>query len=165
MVDQFTKWCEIIPLPSQTAEVTARAAVNEFFARFGCPFTVHKDQGRNFESKLFKAICELLMIHKTRTTPYRPSANGQVERYNRTLMDAVRCFVDESQRDWDEYLPQLACALRSSVNRHNGMTPNKMMLGREVNLPVDLMFRSMKGMYQTKSMLKILDTNFRMRTS
>ena len=31
MVDQFTKWVECVPLPSQTAEVTARAAVNEFF--------------------------------------------------------------------------------------------------------------------------------------
>lgn len=141
MVDQFTKWCEIVPLPSQTAEVTAKAAVDQFFARFGCPFVVHTDQGRNFESKLFKAICDLLKIHKTRTTPYRPSANGQVERYNRTLMDAVRCFVSESQEDWDEYLPQLACALRSSVNRHTGMTPNQMMLGREINLPADLMFK------------------------
>ena len=141
MVDQFTKWCEIIPLPSQTAEVTAKAAVNDFFTRFGCPFILHSDQGRNFERKLFKSICDLFKVHKTRTTPYRPSANGQVERYNRTLMDAVRCFVAESQEDWDEYLPQLACAIRSSVNRNIGMTPNKMMLGREINLPADLIFK------------------------
>ena len=33
--------------------------------------------------------CNALQIHKSRTTTYRPSANGQVERYNRTLMDAV----------------------------------------------------------------------------
>ena len=31
MVDQFTKWVECIPLPTQTAEETARAAVNHFF--------------------------------------------------------------------------------------------------------------------------------------
>lgn len=94
MVDQFTKWVECVPLPSQTAEVTARAAVNEFFARFGFPFNIFTDQGRNFESRLFKSICDVLQIHKSRTTPYRPSANGQVERFNRTLMDAVRCFVE-----------------------------------------------------------------------
>ena len=35
MVDQFIKWVECIPLPSQTAEETAQAAVNEFFSRFG----------------------------------------------------------------------------------------------------------------------------------
>ena len=31
VMDQFTKWMECIALPSQTAEVTARAAVNEVF--------------------------------------------------------------------------------------------------------------------------------------
>ncbi len=139
MVDQFTKWVECVPLPSQTAEVTAHAAVSEFFSRFGYPFQIHSDQGRNFESHLFSKVCELLGIHKTRTTPYRPSANGQVERFNRTLMDAVRCFVG-TQNTWDKFLPQLACAIRSSVNRHTGFTPNKLMLGRETNLPADLIF-------------------------
>ena len=38
MVDKFTKWTECIPLPSQTAEITAQAAINELFARFGYPF-------------------------------------------------------------------------------------------------------------------------------
>ena len=142
MVDQFTKWVEIIPLPSQTAEVTARTAVNEFFSRFGCPFYLFSDQGRNFESRLFTAMCDVLQIQKTRTTPYRPSANGQAERYNRTLMDAVRCFIGKKQNQWDIYLPQLAGAMRSSVNRHTGYTPNKLMLGREVNTPADIMFPS-----------------------
>ncbi|XP_056003459.1 uncharacterized protein LOC130046578 [Ostrea edulis] len=140
MVDQFTKWVECVPLPSQTAEVTASAAVNQFFARFGCPFQVFTDQGRNFESKLFAAVCELLKIHKARTTPYRPSANGQVERYNRTLMDAVRCYIDKAQNSWDIHLAQIAGALRSSVNRSTGFTANKLMLGRETNTPADLMY-------------------------
>ena len=34
IVDQFTKWVEAIPLPSQDAETTAKAAVNEFITRF-----------------------------------------------------------------------------------------------------------------------------------
>ncbi len=130
MVDQFTKWVECIALPSQTAEVTAHAAVTEFFSRFGCPFNIQTDRGSNFESQLFTSVCELLHVHKTRTTPYRPSANGQVERYNRTLMDAVRCYV-RNQNEWDDSLPHLAGALRSSVNRQTGFTANHMMLGEK----------------------------------
>ena len=142
MVDQFTKWVECTPLPSQSAEETARAAVNQLFSRFGCPFQVFTDQGRNFESSLFREMCDLLHIHKSRTTPYRPSANGQVERCNRTLMAAVRCFIGKNQRSWDQYLPQLAGALRASVNRSTGYTPNMMMMGREIGLSTELMFGS-----------------------
>ncbi|XP_048242778.1 uncharacterized protein LOC125375886 [Haliotis rufescens] len=140
MVDQFTKWVECIALPTQTAEVTAKAAVDVFFSRFGCPFKVFTDQGRNFESKLFTELCTLLQIHKTRTTPYRPSANGQVERFNRTLLQAIRCHIDANQSRWDEFLPQLAGALRSAVNRQTGYTANMLMLGREINQPAELVF-------------------------
>lgn len=140
MVDQFTKWVECIPLPSQTAEETARAAVGEFFTRFGYPLAVFTDQGRNFESRLFQGLCKSLMIHKAKTTPYRPSANGQVERYNRTLMDAIRCFIGKAQNRWDEFLPQIAGALRTTVNRSTGFTANRLMLGREVNQPADLLY-------------------------
>lgn len=62
IVDQFTKWVECIPLPSQSAEITAQAVVNDFFSRFGYPFQIMSDQGRNFESKLF-ALCEAMHIY------------------------------------------------------------------------------------------------------
>ena len=138
MIDQFTRWLECIPLPSQGAEVTARAAVNEFFTRFGYPLKLVSDQGANFESSLFKAMCKLLQIHKSRTTAYRPSANGQVERMNRTLMAAVRSYCQDYRDRWDEFVPLVASAIRGSVNRQTGYTPNKLMLGRELNAPLDL---------------------------
>ena len=140
MVDQFTKWVECVPLPNQTAEVTAKAIIDHLFSRFGTPFQIVSDQGRNFESRVFAELCKSLEIHKVRTTPYRPSANGQVERYNRTLMDAVRCYIDKAQTQWDVCLPQIAGALRSAVNRQTGYTANKLMLGREINIPAHVMF-------------------------
>ncbi len=140
IVDNFTKWIECLPLPFQTAEITARAAVNGFFARFGYPAQLVSDQGRNFESSLFAEMCRLLHIKKSRTTAYRPSANGQAERMNRTLMAAVRFFVNKDHDNWDDYVPLIASAIRSSVNRHTGFTPNKLMLGREVSTPAELMF-------------------------
>ena len=43
IVDKFTKWVECIPLPTQTAEETARAALDHFFSRFGFPFQIYSD--------------------------------------------------------------------------------------------------------------------------
>ena len=57
-------------------------------------------------------------------------------------MEAIRCFTYNRPNDWEKYLQQLAGALRFSVNRHTGFTPNMLMLGREINQPVDLMFRT-----------------------
>ena len=140
IVDQFTKWLECFPLPQQSAEETAKCVVDGFVSRFGCPLEIHTDQGKNFDGKLFASVCELMQIPKTQTTPYRPCSNGQVERYNRTLLQIIRCFLSGNQQTWDKYLQQLAGAIRSTVNRSTGFTPNMMMLGREVFLPDSLQF-------------------------
>ena len=75
MVDQFTKWVELSALPAQNAELTAKAFLDHFVVTLGVPFEVHCDLGRNFESDLFRAFCQLLEITKTGTTPYHPSGN------------------------------------------------------------------------------------------
>ena len=80
LVDQFTKWLECFPIPDQNATTIAKTVVEHFISKFGCPLQIHTDQGRNFEGNLFTQICQLLQITKTRTTPYHPSSNGQVER-------------------------------------------------------------------------------------
>ena len=77
-------------------------------------------------------------IDKTRTTPLRPQSDGMVERFNRTLEAMLSKFVDGDQRNWDLYLPLLMMAYRSSVHESTGFSPNEMMLGREVLLPLDL---------------------------
>ena len=62
MLDQFTKWVELAPLPAQNAELTAGSFLKHFVSTFGCPLGVHTDQGRNFESDLFQAFCQILEI-------------------------------------------------------------------------------------------------------
>lgn len=138
VIDQFTKWLEAFAVPDQTTETVARVLVDEVFARLGAPGELHSDQGRNFQSDLFNSVCDLFQVTKTRTTPYRPCSNGQVERMNRTLLQMVRCFLQDDQTEWDSQLPQLAGAMRASVNRSTGFTANMLMLGREVSLPTDL---------------------------
>ena len=157
IVDQFTKWLECFPLPLQSAELTAKAVVDGFISRFGCPLEIHTDQGRNYDDKLFSSVCELLEITKTRTTPYRPCSNGQVERYNRTLLQLIRCFLKGNQKHWDDHLQQLAGAIRSTVNRSTSFTPNMMMLGREVMLPVDLMIaaKDLEHLYPAEYVKKL----------
>ncbi len=124
----------------QKAETVAKTLVHEFVARFGCPLRLHIDQGRNFESELLQEVCHLLQITKSRSTPYHPAANGLVERMNLTLARMIRSFIDRNQQDWDLYLPLLTAAYRSTIHPSTGYIPNMMMLGREVHLPINLLF-------------------------
>ena len=81
VVDKLSK---CYALSDQMDERVARTLVSEFIGIFGCPLELHSDHGRNFESRMFNEVGGLLI--KTSTTPYRPSANGQVERMNRTTL-------------------------------------------------------------------------------
>jgi len=43
------------------------------------------DRGNEVDSGIMRAVCDLLDIDKMRTTSYRPSTNGAVGRFHRTL--------------------------------------------------------------------------------
>jgi len=46
--------------------------------------------------------------------------------------------VKESQRDWDDRLPQVMSAYRASIHSATGYSPNRLFLGRETRMPLDL---------------------------
>jgi hypothetical protein len=137
--DYFTKWVEAFALPNQEAVTVATKLVEEVICRFGVPRQIHSDQGRNFESRVFAEVCKLLGIEKTRTTPYNPKSDGFIERFNRTLVDMIAKMIspDRQQRDWEEKIPLSLMAYRSSVQESTGESPAMMMLGREMDLPMD----------------------------
>ena len=112
--------------------------VEEFVARFGIPKQIHSDQGRNFESRVFREMRKSLGMDKTRTTPLHPHSDGMVERFNRTIEEMLSKFVAENQRDWDSHLPILMMAYRSAVHETTSFTPCELMFGRQIDLPIDL---------------------------
>ena len=140
ITDCFTKWTESFPLKSITAKAVASTLVNQFISRFGLAREIHSDQGRQFESELFQEMCVLLGIEKTRTTAFYPASDGLVERIQRTIEDMLSKYIQSNQRNWDELLPLILMAYRSSKHESTNMTPNMMMLGREIDLPVDLIY-------------------------
>ena len=140
--DYFSKWMEAYPMPNQEAVTVARILVYKFFSRFGIPRELHSDRGANFESGLMREVCRLLGIAKTRTTAYHPQCDGLVERANRTIENMLSAYVADNQGDWDIHLPLITMAYRCSVHETTKFTPNKLMLGKETNVPLTLMVGS-----------------------
>ena len=88
--------------------------VDNFISKYGCPTELHSDQGKNVDGVLMNRLCNLLQIAKTRTTPYHPQSNGQVERYNRLVLQSIRYFIKNKQSNWDIHIQQIAGAIRLS---------------------------------------------------
>ena len=145
VIDYFSKWPEVFPVPNQEAATVARALVDGFFSRFGMPEELHSDQGRNFESTLFRDCCQLLGIRKTRTTALHPESDGMVERFNRTLVQEIAKRCRHGQSDWDQYIPTILLAYRSAEHESTGYTPAQLMLSRELRLPLDLLLERPPG--------------------
>ena len=140
--DYFTRWVEAYPIPNQEATTVAQKLVDEFFCRFSPPEKLHSDQGRNFESAVIAETCKLLGIQKSRTTTCHPQSDGLVERFNRTLMDMLAKSVREHPSSWEEHICRLCLAYNTSVNPTTGHTPFFLMFGRQVRMPVDLMYET-----------------------
>ena len=138
MVDCFTRWTEAFPLPDKTAQSVADAFFNQVICRFGMPSVIHSDQGREFENKIMQELCLLGGAHKTRTTPYHPKSDGMVERFNRTLLMMLAMFAGKNRDDWDDLLPAVMMAYRSSVHESTGFSPYRLMFGEECTLPMDI---------------------------
>ena len=136
--DYFIKWQQAFPVQNHTALTVANKLITEVFCRFGRPAQVHSDQGRKFESDLFKIVCQKLGIEKTRTTPYRPQSDGLVERFNRIQRQMLSLFAHENPLDWDDHIPYLLMAYRATEHASTKCSPNLLMLGREVTMPIDL---------------------------
>ena len=128
-MDYFSRWTEACPLANKTALAVADAFFQLIICRFGMPAVTHSDQGREFENHLMQELCLLLGAHKTRTTLYHPASDGLVEIFNRTQDMLLAMFTGEHRDDWDNLLPAVMMAYRSSVHESTGISPYRLMFG------------------------------------
>ena len=149
LTDHFSRYVEVIPVPDQTAETCAAKLLNELIARWGCPLSFQSDQGRTFESRIFKELCRMLEVRKSRTSSRHPQCNGQTERFNRTLIKMIKAYQKGEQDNWDLHLGCIAGAYRSSQNETTRYTPNLLALGREIRQTTELIFGSATTDQQT----------------
>ena len=138
VTDYATKYPEVFPLKSVKAKTVAFSLV-QFFSRVGFPCEILTDQGTNFMSKLLKQVYQLLGIKRVRTTPYHPQTDGLTERFNQTLKQMLRKFVNETGSDWDQWLPYLLFAYREVPQASTGFSPFELLYGHEVRGPLALL--------------------------
>jgi len=114
--------------------------VERVFFVYGVPNHLLSDRGEEFEGSVMTEVCRLLEIDKIRTTSYKPSTNGALERVHRTLKTMLGKIVGENQRDWDSLVTYVLAAYNATEHCATGHTPNMMVYGRVMRFPNELMY-------------------------
>ena len=109
----------------------ARTFFNDWVGPYGPPSFLLTDNGPQFVAKFFAAICLLLGVKQHTITAYHPQTNGQVERYNKTLVSRLRHYVADHQRNWDEFVQPLTYAYNIQVHKSTGTSPFSLVLSRQ----------------------------------
>jgi transposase InsO family protein len=150
-IDKFTKWIEYKPIASLTS-----AKAVEFIQdiRFGIPDSIITDLGSNFTSSEFFDLCEQRSIQIKYASVAHPRANGQVERANGMILEALRKKVfDKNEKfagKWIRELPYVVWSLRTQPSRAlHGNTMFFMVYGSEAVLLADLRFGAPRLVFES----------------
>ena len=127
--DNFTKWAEAFPMPDQTAKRITDILIG-LCAAMGLPRIIHSDQGRNIESAILHQTLQAFGVTKSHTSAYHPQGDGMVERLNRSIIQMLHTYVTK-ETDWEQYLPLIMYAYRTTVHLSTQVSPFRLKFGRQ----------------------------------
>ncbi|XP_072073959.1 uncharacterized protein [Arachis hypogaea] len=112
----------VMPFGLTNALATFQSLMNSIFDE-----TVKKV----FTSKFWEQCCGTHGITLARSSAYHPESDGQTEVLNWCLEMYLRCYTQENPKDWFKLLPWAAYSYNSSFHSAIGMTPFKVVFGRD----------------------------------
>ena len=135
-VDYHSRYPETEILRSvKTSVISDR--LRKMFCRYGAPETLVTDNGPQFISNEFKDLMSEFNIQHRRVTPYHPIANGEVERFNRSLKKCIQTAISEGI-NWRIALQSFLLNYRTTPHSTTGVPPSELFFGRKIRdkLPV-----------------------------
>ncbi|XP_054276356.1 uncharacterized protein K02A2.6-like [Macrosteles quadrilineatus] len=133
VVDSFSKWLEVVLVPSTDSRSTIKV-LRSLFATHGVPDTIVSDNGSAFTSQEFRSFNESNGIRHVVVAPYHPSSNGQAERMVQTTKNSLRRIL---QGDWQKRLAQFLISSHITPNCSTNMSPSELLFGRRIRTILD----------------------------
>ena len=88
-MDYLTKWPEARATSDIKATTIANFIYEDIICRHGTPEILLSDRGKNFMSDIVNELCQKFQIKHHKSSAYRPQTNGMIERFNRTIGEAL----------------------------------------------------------------------------
>lgn len=129
IVDGFTKFVFAKPVRNTKTQSAIRV-LEEIFYTFRVPDRIISDRGTCFTSHAFKRFCLDKGVKHILNAVASPRSNGQVERYNRTILNSLTAQnLNRDEREWDDTVGKVQWGLNNTNHKTTGRTPSEMMFG------------------------------------
>jgi hypothetical protein len=137
MIDRYSKWPEIAIFQKAPKAGDVQKAMSLVFDDKGVPFKCQSDNGSPFQSEELKRFSRKEGFILKHVTPEWPRANGEVERFNRSVKAAVQKGKLENKSIKDSIQPFLR-AYRASPHSTTAISPYQAMFGRRMKIDMPL---------------------------
>ena len=135
VVDHYSKWLAVAPLKDKRGPTVAEAFEHRILPSLvRCPERLLSDNGPEFCSTPFSRVLDRYGIEHTFATPYRPSANGAVERVNRTLAGLLRSLSQDGE-EWDRVLAKATLTYNHTIHREIKVSPSECLFAKPHQYP------------------------------
>lgn len=132
-VDSFTKFVFIKPVRNTKTQNVIRV-LEDIFDTFRNPDRIISDRGSCFTSHAFRRFCMDRGVKHILNAVASPRSNGQVERYNRTILDSLTAQnLRDDEKNWDIQLGKIQWGLNNTLQKTIGRTPAEVMFGTIIN--------------------------------
>ena len=128
LVDDYSRFPFVEPVSSTSASVVI-PKLNQLFAMFGTPRVVKSDNGPPFNGDEFTKFARVLGFRHRKVTPLWPKANGEVERFVKTLKKCLKA-AKTGGRNWRKELQTVLRSYRSTPHSTTGCSPATLLLKR-----------------------------------
>ena len=134
----FSKYVEIALTTKTGVEVSTQIYEN-IFCHMGYSDIHISDRGKEFVNNMVRELYKKCGVKHRITTPYHPQTNGMIEHLNSTGEMILKVMRKENkQKDWVNYLPTVAFAIRTLKHSSTNYEPLMVMIGRKAKLPIDV---------------------------
>ncbi|GKT33572.1 hypothetical protein ADUPG1_007433, partial [Aduncisulcus paluster] len=144
-IDTFTRFIELFPIQSTSAEEAGKVLLNRFITRYGVPGIIRSDNGSQFVNSLWECIIKSLGLKHHRVIVENPQGNGIVERSNKELLRFLKAILGSRKirkDEWDEAIYICRFYMNTQVNSSTGLTPFEMAFARKGTEMMDLFKKS-----------------------
>lgn len=122
ITESSSKLTKAIPTPHIITTSVACIILHDWIIPYGIHTYFLTDIDAQFTSTFLAELCTDLGRKQRNTITCRSQTNGQVERYNKTIVTRISHYVRDRQRDKDIFAQPLIYAYNTAVHRFTNTT-------------------------------------------